>query len=53
MRASNKVYAVGCLLTLVGGAGLAEISTSNHGCFILCAVMFSIGIGMCVWSYGK
>jgi len=49
----GKAYAVGCLLTLVGGSGLAEISTSNHGCFWLCAITFSIGIGMCIWNYQK
>ena len=52
MRASNKIYGIGVLLMLFGGAGLAEISTSNHGCFALCAVLFSVGIGMCIWSYG-
>ena len=50
---SNKYYGIGVLLTLLGGAGLAEISTSNHGCFALCAVMFSVGIAMCIRSYGR
>ena len=48
----RKSYGIGCLLLLTGGSGLAEISTSNHGCFWLCAVMFSVGIGLCIWSYG-
>lgn len=49
----NKAYGIGVLLTLFGGAGLAEISTSNHGCFWLCATMFSVGVAMCLWSYGR
>ena len=47
----NKIYGIGVLLTLFGGAGLAEISTSNHGCFWLCALMFSFGLAMCIGSY--
>ena len=50
---SNRIYGVGCLCVLAGGAGLAEISTSNHGCFWLCTIVFALGIAMCVWSYGK
>ena len=51
MKKSNKVYGVGCLLTCFGGAGLAEIATSNHGCFMLCVSMFAVGLGLCLWSY--
>ena len=47
----NKIYGIGVLLLLFGGAGLAEISTSNHGCFWLSAVMFSVGVAMCIGSY--
>ena len=54
MKSVNKSsYGVGVLLMLLGGSGLAEIETSNHGCFWLCAVMFSVGIGLCIWSYKK
>ena len=42
---------IGAVLTTFGGAGLAEISTSNHGCFWLCAVMFSVGLAMCLMGY--
>ena len=48
---SNKTYALGVLLTLLGGSGLAEISTSNHGCFALCVTMFSIGFSLCIAGY--
>jgi hypothetical protein len=50
---NNCSYGIGALLMLLGGSGLAEIETSNHGCFWLCAVMFSVGIGFCIWSCRK
>lgn len=50
---SNKAYGIGVLLTLFGGSGLAEIETSNHGCFWFCAVMFSVGIGLCLVGYKR
>jgi len=43
-------YAAGALSALAGGSGLAEISTSNHGCFWLCAVVFTIGICVCLYE---
>lgn len=49
----KKAYGIGALLTLCGGAGLAEISTSNHGCFWLCTLMFSVGLALCLWSYER
>lgn len=50
---NNKVYAAGVLMVLVGGAGLAEISTSNHGCFALCVTVFSLGFACCIAGYLK
>lgn len=44
-------YCAGVTFTLLGGAGLAEITTSNHGCFWLCVVVFSIGLAMCVAEF--
>ena len=43
-------YATGVLLTLIGGSGLAEISTSNHGCFWLCNLLFVAGISICLYE---
>ena len=43
-------YAAGVLSALAGGSGLAEIATSNHGCFWLCAVLFAIGISVCLYE---
>lgn len=47
----NLLYCIGVLLLVFGGAGLAEISTSNHGCFWLCDLMFGIGVGCCLLGY--
>ena len=47
----SKTYGIGVLLTLLGGSGLAEISTSNHGCFWLCASMFAVGFSLCIAEY--
>lgn len=46
-------YAIGVLLLTFGGAGLAEIETSSHGCFWLCNLMFCIGIGLCLAAYER
>ena len=37
-------YGAGVLCTLAGGSGLAEIATSNHGCFWLCNILFVTGL---------
>lgn len=52
MQKGSK-YALGVLMVLLGGSGLAEISTSNHGCFWLCAIVFSVGIGLCLAGYKR
>lgn len=48
---NTNAYGIGVFLTLVGGAGLAEISTSSHGSFILCVTMFSIGLSLCISEF--
>lgn len=50
---NNRIYGIGCLLVLVGGAGLAQIQMDSVGCFWLCAVVFSLGVAMCIGSYSK
>ena len=47
----SKIYGIGVLLLLVGGAGLAEISTSSQGSFWLCNIVFSLGVAMVITSY--
>ena len=47
----RKLHGIGVLLTFLGGVGLAEISTSNNGCFALCVSMFAIGFAICLTGY--
>lgn len=51
MRRSDKYYGGGLLLTLFGGAGLAEYVTSGRGSFLLSTVIFSIGFASVLVSY--
>lgn len=51
MRKSSKYYGVGVLLTLFGGAGLAENITSGRGSFLISLVIFSIGFACVLVSY--
>ena len=44
----GKLHGIGAIMVVFGGAGLAEISTSSHGNFILCATMFAVGFGLCL-----
>lgn len=43
-------YGIGVLCMLAGGSGLAEIATSNHGCFWLCNLLFVAGISICLYE---
>lgn len=45
------LYGKGVLLTLIGGAGMAEHITSGRGSFMLCAIFFSIGFSCVLVSY--
>lgn len=45
------LYSKGAILTLLGGAGIAEHITSGRGSFILCAIIFSIGFSCILVSY--
>ena len=47
----KKVYGIGVLLTLVGGSGLAQIQMDADGCFWLFAVLFSVGLAICIGSF--
>lgn len=51
MKRSDKYYGVGCLFTVLGGAGIAENITSDRGSFLVCAIILSIGIAMIIESY--
>lgn len=49
----RKIYGIGVLFTVLGGVGLAEISTSNHGCFALCVSLFAVGFAICLTDFIK
>lgn len=49
----GRAYIIGVICILLGGSGLAEISTSDHGCFWFCAILFSVGIGLCLAGYER
>ena len=46
---SNKLYLTGVLLLIIGGAGISD-ATSNIG-FMIYAILFSIGFGLCLAGY--
>ena len=48
---ANKRYGVGLVMTLFGGAGLAENITSGRGSFMFCVALFSIGLAFIIDSY--
>jgi hypothetical protein len=49
----GRMYGIGVLLTIIGATGLEGITMTDHGCFWLCAVLFSVGFVMCCASYRK
>lgn len=53
MKGENKLYGWGLLLTVFGGAGLAEVITSSRGSFIVSVAIFGIGFAMILCSYIK
>lgn len=49
----GKLYGIGVLMVVFGGAGLAEHITSGRGSFPFTAVMFGLGFVLVCMSYGK
>lgn len=49
----SREYGWGVLLTLIGGAGIAEQVTSGRGSFLISAIFFSVGFGLILWSYTR
>lgn len=47
----DRQYGIGFILTMFGGAGLAENITSGRGSFMFCVVFFSVGLGLILDSY--
>lgn len=53
MNKRDKVHGWGAIATLLGLAGIAENITSGRGSFIISAIIFSVGLGMCLHGYTK
>ena len=51
MKGGNRLYGWGLLLTVFGGAGLAEVITSSRGSFMVSVVLFAVGFAMVICSY--
>ena len=51
MKRGDKIYGVGIIFTLFGGAGIAEHICSGRGSFFISSVVFSIGFGLILMSY--
>lgn len=49
----DKYYIWGLILTILGGASLADHITDNVGSFPISAVVFGLGFILIVMSYGK
>ena len=49
----DREYMWGLVLTVFGGAGLAEHITSGRGSFPISAVVFGLGFVLILISYGK
>lgn len=50
---TNKLYAFGVLLAIIGGVGLAGIEMDSHVLFWVYAITFSVGVGLCFAGYEK
>jgi len=48
---SDKQYLAGVILSLLGGASLADHVTNGVGTFPISAVIFGLGIAICIRSY--
>ena len=49
----DKYYIWGLVMTVIGGASLADFITDNQGSFPISAVIFGIGFILVLMSYVK
>ena len=49
----DKYYIWGLVMTVIGGASLADFVTDNQGSFPISAVIFGIGFILILMSYVK
>ena len=52
MRKYCSTDAIGGIMTIIGLAGMAEAIT-DHGSFMVAAIVFSVGFTMVLWGYRK
>lgn len=52
-KSKESLYGWGLLLTVLGGASLADHITDGVGSFPISAVVFGLGFILIVMSYGK
>lgn len=50
-KLSDKVWGIGVILLIFGGAGLAEVITSGRGSFLVSTIVLSVGIALILESY--
>lgn len=48
---NDKTYLCGVVLMILGGASLADHITDGIGSFPISAVVFGLGIALCIRSY--
>lgn len=53
MKRSSRLYCWGLVMTVLGGASLADHITSGVGSFPISAVVFGLGFILILMSYGK
>lgn len=51
MKRGDKIYGIGIIAALFGGAGIAEHVCSGRGSFLISTIVFSIGFGLILMSY--
>lgn len=51
MKGSAKTWCWGIVLMVLGGASLADHITENVDAFPVSAVVFGLGIALCIRSY--
>lgn len=53
MKRSNRLYCWGLVMTVLGGASLADHITYGVDAFPISAVVFGLGFILILMSYGK
>lgn len=49
----GRAFVTGWFLTIIGGTGLACIEVDSDLLFWIYAIIFSVGVGLCLMGYEK